>query len=402
MIINWNTNLISLGLIAGINEELNEYFGLLKNINNPVYISILITVLVFVFLYLTVKYIIIPLKRQHAVKENELKLQNIRLMALFADLDPDPLLRLNKEGKVIFINPAARERGLEQLLGKELKSIFPKFDLDVEIHIKDNKSSSFFQAYLNRYFVLQVNGISNLNIAQIYFHDITELTINQRALEKSQIELKEFSKKLQLRVEEERQRISTELHDDIGQNLLLLRLNLQRTFSDITGETNSPFYRDITLILDQTVKDLKGISYSLKPMVLKELGLVPALSNLVNKISKESGIDGHFGNIDMERRFDPNFETAIYRIVQEALNNIVKYSKAKEFNIELINKGTRINLIISDDGVGFDQTNIEGKNGMGITNMKERTEAFDGTFRLNSSPEDGTIIIADFPLEVKS
>lgn len=386
-------------LLSDLNSELREYFGLMGNFNNPIYISILITILVVVFLYLTIKHIIIPLKRQHTIEENELKLQNVRLMALFADLDPDPLLRLNSKGNVIFINPAAKESGFELLMGKNLNVILPNFNVDVEELVKNNQSYFFNQTYMDKYYAIQVNGINNLGIAQLYFHDITELTLNQQAIEKSKKELKDFSKNLQLKIEEERQRISTELHDDVGQNLLLLRLNLQRRLNELTGVANSSYYIEFTEIIDSVVQNLKNISYSLKPMVLKEIGLVPALFTLVNKIKQESNIHGAIGSVDMEKRFNPNLETAIYRIIQEALNNIVKYSKAKEFNIELINDGKKIHLIISDDGIGFDKDKVRLKNGMGITNMRERTEAFNGSFRLNSSEEEGTIIIADFPLE---
>jgi signal transduction histidine kinase len=138
-------------------------------------------------------------------------------------------------------------------------------------------------------------------------------------------------------------------------------------------------------------------------MILKELGLTPALFNLVERIKKESGIHGEFGCANMEKRLDQNLETAIYRIVQEALNNTVKYSKAEEFSVELINDDKKIHLIISDDGKGFDKEAVMlGKHGMGITNMRERTEAFNGIFRLNSSSEEGTFIIAEFPLEGKN
>lgn len=388
-------------LLKDINSEIKEYLELFKSPNNPIYLALLVVILILIFLFLIIRYLIFPLKREHALEESELKLQNFKLMALFADLDPDPLLRLDEEGKVIVINPAAHQSGFGLLMGKELKSIFPNLTIDFKELIEKDLSVSVSETYLDKFYNLQINGISNLKIVQIYFHDITELTKNQKALEEYQKELKEFSKNLQQRIEEERQRISTELHDDVGQNLLLLRLNLQRRFTELTGTANSSHYTESIGILDKVVADLKSISYTLKPMVLKELGLVPALAALVNKVKQESGIDGSFGESDMmNKRLNPNLETAIYRVVQEALNNIVKYSRAKEFNIELINNGKKIHLLISDDGVGFDRENIKHKSGMGITNMRERTEAFNGTFRINSTAEEGTIIIADFPLEV--
>ena len=383
------------------NDELTEYIRLLGDVDNPIYIAILVTIFILAFLFITLKYIIIPLNKRHAIQESELKLQNARIMALFADLNPDPLLRLDLSGNIIIINPEAKKCGFDKLMGKNISSIFPDINMDMEEFIKADKSARFYLYYMGRPFSVQLNGINKIGIAQMYFHDITELKKYQEALEKSEVELKEFSKYLQLKIEEERQRISSELHDHIGQNLLLLRLNLQRNFTELTGNANSDYYLECTDIIDGAVRDLKGISYALKPMVLQELGLVPALFSLVNKVKTESGLKGDIGFIEMEKRLNPNLETAIYRIVQEGLNNIVKYSKAKEFNIELVNNGKKIHIIISDDGVGFDVDEVKERGGMGLKNMRERTEAFNGVFRLNSSPKDGTIIIADFPAEIK-
>lgn len=392
-------NLAFFILRNSIFDELKEYLKLLQDYRNPVNFSLLITVIVMVIIYITLRYIVIPQQKSHFDAERKLKMQNIRLMALFADLDPDPLLRVNSDGEIIFTNPAAKDCGFMEFTRKHISSILPSFDKNLESFIKKNESMLFYQEILGKYYSIQANGISSLNVIQIYLHDISVLRAQQKALEKSQKELEEFSNHLQNKIEEERQRISREIHDGVGQNLILLRLYLQKQLGELTGKENSPEYLEVSRILGQITNDLKEISHTLKPIILVEIGLVPALITLVDNIKRQSNMQGNINFIDMEERLDSNLETSIFRIAQEALSNIIKYSGAGEFNIQLLNKKTSIRLIISDDGKGFDLNKPENKKGMGIKNMLERTKSHNGTFRITSSPEDGTIVFADFPVE---
>lgn len=384
-------------LQSNIFDEVKEYLKLLQDYRNPVNFSLLITVLVLVILYLTARYIVIPQQRNYSNMEKKLKMQNVRLMALFADLDPDPLLRVDSMGEIIFTNPAAENKGFNEFTGKHISTILPSFNLELKSFIEKNESFMFYEEMMGKHYSVQINGIGYLNVAQIYLHDITQLKTQQEALEKSQKELEEFSNHLQNKIEEERQRISREIHDGVGQNLILLRLYLQKRLTDLTGNENSPEYLEISRILGQITNDLKEISHSLKPIILVEIGLIPALITLVDNIKRKSNMQGNISFIDMEERLDSGLETTIFRIVQEALSNIIKYSGAKEFNIQLLKKSSSIRLIISDDGRGFDLNKTGNKKGMGIKNMQERTKSHNGTFRITSSPEDGTIIFADFP-----
>ncbi|HEX2962261.1 MAG TPA: sensor histidine kinase [Ignavibacteriales bacterium] len=385
-------------LQSNIFDEVKEYLKLLQDYRNPVNFSLLITVLVLVILYLTARYVVIPQQRNYSNMEKRLKMQNVRLMALFADLDPDPLLRIDSTGEIIFTNPAANSKGFNEFTGKHISTILPSFHPELKNFIEKNESFLFYEETMGKHYSVQINGIGYLNIAQIYLHDITQLKTQQEELEKSQKELEEFSNHLQNKIEEERQRISRELHDGVGQNLILLRLYLQKRLTDLTGNENSPEYLEISRILGQITNDLKEISHSLKPIILVEIGLIPALITLVDNIKRKSNMQGNINFIDMEERLDSGLETTIFRIVQEALSNIIKYSGACEFNIQLLKKNSSIRLIISDDGIGFDLNKPRNKKGMGIRNMQERAKSHNGTFRITSSPEDGTIIFADFPL----
>ncbi|MGE5399096.1 MAG: ATP-binding protein, partial [Ignavibacteriales bacterium] len=314
-----------------------------------------------------------------------------------ADLDPDPVIRVDVRGKIIFLNPAACSNGFEEFMGKIITEVFPALAIGWEDFIARNGAVSLYDCFQDKHYAIHVNGINNLNIAQVYMHNVTELKLNQAALEKSERELRNFSRYLQVKIEEERQRISRELHDGIGQNLIILKMNLQKSLSELTGREDSAAYMSNARIIEQAISDLKSIAYMLKPRVLEEIGLVPALISLVSTIQKQSSIRGAIDFISLKERLEHDLETSIYRITQEALSNIVKYSKAEEFNIQLINKNDSVRLIISDNGKGFDADNCN--NGMGIKNMKERAESHNGSFRISSSKEDGTVLVADLSKE---
>lgn len=378
-------------------DELKEYFNVFKDFNNPVYSAILVALIIVVVLYITMRSIVIPQRVRHSLERENLSLQNARLIALFADLDPDPVIRIDSSGKIIFLNPAACANGFEEFKGKIVTEVFPSLAIGWNGFIADNGAISLYDCFQDKHYAIHVNGISYLNIAQVYMHNVTELKLNQQALEQSEHELRNFSRYLQIKIEEERQRISRELHDGIGQNLIILKMNLHKSLSELTGRDDSPAYLGNARIIEQAVTDLKNIAYMLKPRVLEEIGLVPALISLVSTIQKQSSIHGTIDFINLKERLDHDLETSIYRITQEALSNIVKYSNADEFNIQLINKSDSLRLIISDDGNGFDA----GKffTGMGIKNMKERAESHNGSFRICSSKEDGTVLVADFSKE---
>jgi len=383
----------------GFYTELQDYFSLFSISSSPLLLSGIFTFFILSILFFTVSLIIDPLRRNHRKKETELRQKSLKIMALFAEKSNEPFLRLNENGVILATNPKADDLGFKDFINKEVAVLLPDLKIDYRSIVESDQSINVNLEYLQKEYSVQVNGIGYLKIAHLYFHDITKLKQNQRALEKSEKELKEFLKKLQLSIEEERQRIAKELHDDVGQNLLLLRLNLQRQFTELTKSKNSSYHTESTELIDKVIGDLKEISYSLKPMMLKERGLASAVFSLVNEVNKGTKMKGELGTVDMDRRFNANLEIAVYRVAQECVNNIIKYSEATKFNIELISKEDKIHLIVSDNGKGFDMTAPENKKGMGISNMRERTAALGGTFKLNSTPNEGTIIIAEFPQE---
>ncbi len=380
---------------------LKEYIDLFFSFNNPVFYAIFIIIILSVFIYIFVKHAIIPLQKSHQLEKKELELKNAQLMSLFAELDPDPVLRINLTGAIIFSNDAAKQLDPKGILnGKDIKDILPQIKFNIMNYISADRSRSFSHSLNGRYYSVLFRGISSLEIGQIYFHDFTDKKNYERKLLRYNKRLRELSNNLQDKLEEERQRIARELHDSIGQNLLLMKLDFQNFESSQSNSNGGrENYDAIIESLERTIAEFKIILYDLKPKILEEMGLGPALKSLCHKISAEANIKGSINISGLEERLDYKLELSLYRIIQEALNNIVKHSAANEFNIQLINNNNLVRLMVSDDGKGFGTKSSKEKMGLGLVNMRERIENLNGSLKIDSSLENGTVLIFEIPKE---
>ncbi len=381
-------------------QQLKEYTRLFFSFNNPIFYSIFLVIVVLVLIYIFFKYVVLPLQRSHELEKKELELKNSKLMSLFAELDPDPVLRINTVGIIIFCNAAAQKLlTLNLPEGKHISEIMPKIKFDVANYIQKDKSKSFSTKINNHYYAVLFRGISSLNIAQIYFHDYTEKKIYEKRLLHYNQKLRELSNSLQDKLEGEKRRIAGGLHDGIGQNLLLMKLKLQNLQDNLPRQEKDDVKKIIDS-LEKTIADLKNIILDLKPRILEEMGLIPALRTLCHRISVETSINGTVDFSGLEERLNSKTEVAIYRIIQEALNNIIKHSGANEFNIQLINTDNILRLMISDDGRGFAEKDKINSRGIGLMNMRERVENMKGSFKIDSDIGKGTLLVFEIPKEI--
>lgn len=209
-------------------------------------------------------------------------------------------------------------------------------------------------------------------------------------------ELKQSSSKLVAAQDQERHRIARELHDDICQQLTLVQLDLEEARDGADPSLNSR----LAIICDQVsdvAKATHEISHGLHPTFLKHSGLGVALKALCQRIGTEKSLQVSF--IDETRPTLASIEISLclYRVAQEALQNVSKHSHAQAVTVELKDKSDRISLRIGDDGIGFNMRK-DMMNGLGLTSMQERVRAIDGTLRIRSSPNSGTTIEAFVPL----
>ncbi len=194
--------------------------------------------------------------------------------------------------------------------------------------------------------------------------------------------------------EEERRRVARELHDDTGQSLTSILLGLRR-LEDRTAD--AAFREEIASLREVVVAaldDVRRISRNLRPSVLDDLGLVPALQSLAADMESHAGLRVQLALPEAPKRLDPRTEVVLYRIAQEALTNIVRHAGASraELTLEIRPQGPR--LEVRDDGRGFDQQ--QASRGVGLFGMYERASLVGGTLRIESSAK-GTRVIAEVP-----
>ncbi|HEY8561039.1 MAG TPA: ATP-binding protein [Pyrinomonadaceae bacterium] len=200
--------------------------------------------------------------------------------------------------------------------------------------------------------------------------------------------------------EEERKRISRNIHDHLGQQLTALRLMLS-SLKDHPASSNQ-FDKAYT-IAEKIDSEIDFLVWELRPTVLDDLGLVKALENYLNEWSRHVKIPVEFHTLGLtERRLSPEIEINLYRIAQEALNNVSKHAKAKHVGVLLEKQDRNVALIIEDNGVGFDLKERERSNGnekgLGLLGIKERALLVNGTAEIESSPENGTTIFVRIPI----
>lgn len=194
--------------------------------------------------------------------------------------------------------------------------------------------------------------------------------------------------------EYERQRLAKELHDGLG-GLLAISHSKLANLNKLKEASNVTIEESMNLVGD-AYNQVRQISHNLMPLDLEKFGLITTLKNMISLVSNQNEINIDFRTYQFELALNNELGLNIYRIVQEAITNILKYAKAKNVLIELIQHEQHISLSIEDDGVGFDHNNISS--GIGIQNMKNRSEILQGTFSLESKPKEGTSISVQIPI----
>ena len=225
--------------------------------------------------------------------------------------------------------------------------------------------------------------------------------LRQEQLEKqTKIERQQVQLQAVLQGEErERKRLATDLHDGLGQLLSTIKLNVSGFQHELDTEGGNPKDAlDTSLgLIDEAVGELRNISHNLMPSALLQLGLVPALDELVTKINRSGQIEVRLQTFGMESRLSDSLEITLYRVVQELLNNVLKYAKASSISVQLLREGGELNVMVEDNGVGFDTKIIKNSTGIGWQNMHSRVEMLGGVIEVDSHPGHGTTVIIDLP-----
>ena len=224
-----------------------------------------------------------------------------------------------------------------------------------------------------------------------------------RDLRNSTEQLQAMSRRLVDVQESERRQFSRELHDRVGQNLTALSINLDILKSQVSGTGNEAFrtrLEDAAALLESTAGSIENVMSELRPPMLDDYGLLPALQWYANEFYRRTGIRVSVDGDEQMKRLPQAGEIALFRIAQEALNNVAKHAHATRVEIALAYSGNELVMTVTDDGVGLDATpasTARRRPGLGMVTMRERTQAVDGRFEIGAANVRGTRVIVRVP-----
>ena len=355
-------------------------------------------------------------ERQSA--DHALKASELRYRRLF-ETAQDGILILNAEtGQIDDVNPFLTDLlgySREQLLGNKLwdigpfkdtkasKSGFRELQRETYIRYEDLPLETSAGKSINVEFVSNVYGVNGRKVIQCNIRDITER-------KKAEAKRKEFSRKLQalsrrlVEVQEsERRHLARELHDEIGQSLTAIELNLQALLELPGADALAPRLKASMEVVERVQEQVHDLSLNLRPSILDDLGLEPALRWYTDRQAALAGLQAEVRADPMGQRLDPMIETQCFRVAQEALTNVVKHAKAHTVTVELTRNDEQIHLSVRDDGVGFDLASVREQAvrgaSLGLLSMEERATLAGGGLHYHTHPGQGTEVHAWFPLK---
>jgi PAS domain S-box-containing protein len=233
--------------------------------------------------------------------------------------------------------------------------------------------------------------------------DVTDRTLAARELEDSRQELRALAARLQTAREEERSRIAREIHDELGQALTALKLDLawlEQRLPSNTAELLRPSETPLTGRVDAMLDQVRRIATELRPSILDQLGLEAAIEWLVREWGRRTKVVVDLRTAELPGLPDQTASHA-FRIIQEALTNITRHANAQRVEVVVRRDPVTLTIEVRDDGVGFVPQSLSGVRSLGIVGMRERAVACGGTLRIRGEPGKGTAIVVEIPLEAR-
>jgi signal transduction histidine kinase len=233
--------------------------------------------------------------------------------------------------------------------------------------------------------------------------DITDRKVSAEALRNSQEELKKFAAHLQNVREEERNLLAREIHDDLGQILIAMKIDmgmLKNSVFKIAENEKSDLrtkFDNLQIMIDNTLKSARRIMTDLRPEVLDMLGFTDTLKQHLENFQQRYNINCKFKNSTLNLQLNSQQSVALFRIVQEALNNVVKHSSATKVEVTLNIKENKLTLEVIDNGIGFDKNNKKNNDSYGLMGMKERIYLLEGELIIDSKKDSGTAVKVIMP-----
>ncbi len=333
------------------------------------------------------------------------------------DNAPNPIVVTNPDTSLRYVNPA-----LEKLTGfsnTELvnrKTPYPWWTEETcEKTIKDFEEAmskgaegleELFQRKNGERFWVEINSMPIRRNGELDYYLSNWVDITER--KKAEEELRQYSERLRVMAmqlsaaeDNERRRLAHELHDQVGQNLTALGINLSMVRAQLPEEAVAPvrsILDDSQSVLEQTAEIIRDVMAALQPPVLEDYGLVAALRWYADRFASRTGISVTVQGKDPSPRLNTSSENTLFRIVQETLTNVAKHAQAAQVTVIVVVRKGAVRIVVTDDGVGFnvaDVVNSDVQQGWGLTTMSERVNSLGGSFDIESRPGHGTRVVVE-------
>ena len=332
--------------------------------------------------------------------------EKIESLAKFPAENPNPVLRISEDGTILYANYSSRhaletwgcKRGerLPQACGERVKEA-----------LSSGVGSTFeFGCDNGIVYLVTLEPVVDAGYVNVYGVDITERKKTELQLLDYQAQLRSLALE-RLRIEEaERRRLAGVVHDNIGQELALAKLELQSSMQSTMGPEALRILDKVCQLLDKAIEDVHSLTFELSSPVLYEVGLVAAVEQwLAEEIRQKHGIKYNFAADVKSKAFDHELSATVFRVVRELLINVVKHAKAKNVQVGIKELKGALSVAIEDDGVGFDVARFETalrkgkKTQFGLFSAKEQLDFLGGKFRIESVPKKGTKVSLTIPLK---
>jgi PAS domain S-box-containing protein len=323
------------------------------------------------------------------------------------------------DGEILFFNNKALQNldgRLEDYIGKNLITVFGEEAGNnilrrVRLTVDTGESydyEDFFESPSGKYWFLSnhtavYDSAGDLMGVQVLAHDITkrkkaELDLQESEHKYSNI-LRDLNKHIEEAREKERSEISLNLHDDLGQKLTALKMDISwiKKRMEVSNTALSDKFTGIERLIDDSVEFIQKISAEMRPAILFNLGLPAAVEWLLGEFKKSSGISGFLKISPPDFLIDTEVAVVLYRIIQESVTNVIRHSKAEEIFITISDDGSQIRMTIEDNGTGMDSAVLNNPKSLGLIGMRERARACGGEFTIESSPGKGTTLNVILP-----
>jgi PAS domain S-box-containing protein len=353
-------------------------------------------------------------------KKTEEKVRNASLYSRsLIEASLDPLITINSDGKITDVNMSTEEitgKNRTQLIGSDFANYFAdkrharkgykmvfsqgfvkNYPLSI-LHKDGRKIDVLFNATLFRNVSGEIQGV--LAAAR----DITELKRMEGELLKSKKQLENLNQHLIEVRENERSEIALNLHDDLGQRLTAINLDVAWLKGRVGVQTQVVMnkFNEISKMINETIDGIKEISSFLRPAILYDLGIVTAFEWQLRSLEKISRINFNFIHSPGDIKIDDRISLILYRVLQESLTNVVRHAEATVVKVGLnVTKNEAI-LSIEDNGKGIEEKKINALTSMGITGIKERVASVSGKVNIHGKNNKGTTVLVQIPLKFKS